>query len=88
MFVADLGLAYAFKDFGRNTGSRPYMAPEQFSATPIDPTEPPSFDVFALGVQDRTSTSEEIRTLTSEEVDAVAGGMLTQFTYGDTSIVI
>jgi hypothetical protein len=38
--------------------------------------------------QDRTSTSEEIRTLTSAEVDAVGGGMLTQFTYGDTSIVI
>ena len=38
--------------------------------------------------QDRTLTSEGIRTLTSAELDAVSGGMLTQFTYGDTSIVI
>lgn len=50
MFVGDFGLADAFKDFGRNSGSRPYMAPEQFSATPIDPSESASFDVFALGV--------------------------------------
>ena len=38
--------------------------------------------------QDRASTSEEIRTLTSAELDAVSGGMLTQFTYGDRSILI
>jgi len=38
--------------------------------------------------QDRTSTPEGIRTLTPEEVEAVGGGMLTQFTYGDTSILI
>jgi serine/threonine protein kinase len=50
MFVADFGLADAFRDFGRNTGSRPYMAPEQFSSVPIDPTTPALFDVFALGV--------------------------------------
>jgi eukaryotic-like serine/threonine-protein kinase len=50
MFVGDFGLADAFRDFGRNSGSRPYMAPEQFSASPIGLLAPPSFDVFALGV--------------------------------------
>jgi serine/threonine protein kinase len=50
MFVGDFGLADAFRDFGRNTGSRPYMAPEQFSSSPIEPTAPASFDIFALGV--------------------------------------
>jgi serine/threonine protein kinase len=50
MFVGDFGLADAFRDFGRNAGSRPYMAPEQFSPTPIDPVAPASFDIFALGV--------------------------------------
>ncbi|SED78429.1 Serine/threonine protein kinase [Rhizobiales bacterium GAS188] len=49
MFVGDFGLADAFRDFGRNSGSRPYMAPEQFSSTEIDPTAP-TFDLFALGV--------------------------------------
>jgi serine/threonine protein kinase len=50
MFVTDFGLADAFRDFGRNSGSRPYMAPEQFSSVPIDPTSLPLFDIFALGV--------------------------------------
>lgn len=50
MFVGDFGLADAFRDFGRNSGSRPYMAPEQFSSSPIDPTVPAHFDIFALGV--------------------------------------
>lgn len=50
MFLADFGLADAFRDLGRNNGSRPYMAPEQFSSTPIDLATPPSVDVFALGV--------------------------------------
>ena len=50
MFVGDFGFADAFRDFGRNSGSRPYMAPEQFSSTPIDPVMPTAFDVFALGV--------------------------------------
>lgn len=50
MLVGDFGLANAFRDFGRNSGSRPYMAPEQFSATPIEPRATASFDVFALGV--------------------------------------
>jgi eukaryotic-like serine/threonine-protein kinase len=50
MFVGDFGLADAFRDFGRNSGSRPYMAPEQFSSNPIEPTAPAAFDIFALGV--------------------------------------
>lgn len=50
MFVGDFGLADAFRDFGRNSGSRPYMAPEQFSSNPIEPTGPASLDIFALGV--------------------------------------
>jgi serine/threonine protein kinase len=50
MFVGDFGLANAFRDFGRNNGSRPYMAPEQFSTSPIEPVAPASLDVFALGV--------------------------------------
>jgi serine/threonine protein kinase len=50
IYVGDFGLADAFRDFGRNSGSRPYMAPEQFSKNPIDPTAPTSLDVFALGV--------------------------------------
>jgi serine/threonine protein kinase len=50
MYVADFGLADAFRDFGRNDGSRPYMAPEQFSKEPLQPSVPVRFDVFALGV--------------------------------------
>lgn len=50
IFVADFGLADAFRDFGKNSGSRPYMAPEQYSEIPINPAATPSFDVFALGV--------------------------------------
>jgi serine/threonine protein kinase len=50
MFVGDFGLADAFREFGRNSGSRPYMAPEQFSSSPMDPAVPVLFDIFALGV--------------------------------------
>lgn len=50
VFVGDFGQADAFRDFGRNSGSRPYMAPEQFSSTPINPAMSSAFDVFALGV--------------------------------------
>lgn len=50
MYVGDFGLADAFRDFGRNSGSRPYMAPERFSTSPVHPTVPVSFDIFALGV--------------------------------------
>lgn len=50
MFVGDFGLADAFKEFGRNSGSRPYMAPEQFLRDALDSRKENSIDVFALGV--------------------------------------
>ena len=50
IFVGDFGLADAFRDFGRNQGSRPYMAPEQFDVEVADPAFAPAFDVFALAV--------------------------------------
>lgn len=50
IFVGDFGLADAFRDFGRNQGSRPYMAPEQFDVDVVDPASAPAFDVFALAV--------------------------------------
>jgi serine/threonine protein kinase len=50
IFVGDFGLADAFRDFGRNQGSRPYMAPEQFEPEAADPAVSPAFDVFALAV--------------------------------------
>jgi hypothetical protein len=50
IFVGDFGLADAFRDFGRNQGSRPYMAPEQFDVEVADPGSAPAFDVFALAV--------------------------------------
>lgn len=34
ILVADFGNADAFREFGRNTGSRPYMAPEQYLTDP------------------------------------------------------
>jgi serine/threonine protein kinase len=51
-FVGDFGIADAFRDFAptKNSGSRPYMAPEQYSDSPIDTQENPSFDCFALAV--------------------------------------
>jgi serine/threonine protein kinase len=50
IFVGDFGLADAFRDFGCNQGSRPYMAPEQFYADVANPASTPAFDVFALAV--------------------------------------
>jgi serine/threonine protein kinase len=50
MLVGDFGLADAFRDLGRNTGSRPYMAPEQYRSEPPEPGAPVLFDVFAVGV--------------------------------------
>jgi serine/threonine protein kinase len=50
IYVGDFGLADAFRDFGRNSGSRPYMAPEQFDSDPCDLTAENSFDIFALSV--------------------------------------
>jgi hypothetical protein len=34
------------------------------------------------------STQDVALTLTEQELDGVTGGMLAQFTYGDTSIVV
>lgn len=50
ILVADFGMADAFRDLGRNSGTRPYMAPEQFDEVPFNPAASPMFDVFALGV--------------------------------------
>jgi serine/threonine protein kinase len=50
MYLADFGLADAFKDFGKNGGSRPYMPPEQLASAPIERDVDPRLDVFALGV--------------------------------------
>ena len=50
IFVGDFGIADAFRDFGRNGGSRPYMAPEQYLKNPLDIGAMVRFDIFALGV--------------------------------------
>jgi serine/threonine protein kinase len=50
MLVGDFGNADAFRDFGRNSGTRPYMAPEQFQGMPLDPSGGAAIDVFAIGV--------------------------------------
>lgn len=44
--IADFGLANAFRDSSVFGGSRPYMAPEQWSESELSPKT----DVFALGV--------------------------------------
>lgn len=46
--VADFGIADAFRHIGQNSGSRPYMAPEQFTSDLI--VDGSKIDVFALGV--------------------------------------
>ena len=48
IYVSDFGIADAFRNIGQNTGSRPYMAPEQFSQEMI--VDGSKIDVFALGV--------------------------------------
>lgn len=48
--IGDFGLCDAFREFGRNAGSRPYMAPEQYQKEPLDPDKGKGIDVFALGV--------------------------------------
>ena len=48
IFVADFGVADAFRDFGKNTGSRPYMAPERSTKDLIE--DGSRMDVFALAV--------------------------------------
>ncbi|MCR0985656.1 serine/threonine protein kinase [Roseomonas populi] len=47
-YVADFGLADAFREFGKNSGSRPYMAPEQYHSGSIDNGS--AIDIFALAV--------------------------------------
>lgn len=50
MLVADFGNADAFKEFGRNTGTRPYMAPEQFDNEIIEDAGGVALDIFGLAV--------------------------------------
>ncbi|WP_158275572.1 protein kinase [Maritimibacter sp. 55A14] len=50
MRVGDFGNADAFQELGRNSGSRPYMAPEQFQSDTLNPSVGRAFDIFALGV--------------------------------------
>lgn len=50
ILVGDFGNADAFREFGRNTGSRPYMAPEQFETESLKSTAGPAMDIFAVGV--------------------------------------
>jgi serine/threonine protein kinase len=47
-YVADFGLADAFRQIGKNSGSRPYMAPEQYKESLL--VDGSKIDVFALGV--------------------------------------
>lgn len=47
-YVSDFGMADAFRHIGRNSGSRPYMAPEQYEREPL--VDGSKIDVFALGV--------------------------------------
>lgn len=46
VFICDFGMANAFSVFGKPSGSRPYMAPEQYG----NPASLAKSDVFALGV--------------------------------------
>lgn len=48
MHISDFGVADAFRHIGRNTGSRPYMAPEQYEPGLL--VDGSKIDVFALAV--------------------------------------
>ena len=48
MYVADFGIADAFRDIGKNSGSYPYMAPEQHTKGLLE--DGSKIDVFALAV--------------------------------------
>ena len=50
ILVGDFGNADAFREFGRNSGSRPYMAPEQFGKETLDRSAGAAMDIFAVGV--------------------------------------
>jgi serine/threonine protein kinase len=47
-YVSDFGMADAFRHIGKNSGSRPYMAPEQYEKRLL--VDGSKIDVFALGV--------------------------------------
>ena len=48
IYVADFGIADAFRDIGKNSGSYPYMAPEQHTKGLLE--DGSKIDVFALAV--------------------------------------
>ena len=48
--IGDLGMANAFMEFGRNSASRPYQSPEQFSNDQIELDSAKKIDVFSLGI--------------------------------------
>jgi serine/threonine protein kinase len=48
IYVADFGIADAFRDIGKNSGSYPYMAPEQHNKGLLE--DGSKIDVFALAV--------------------------------------
>lgn len=47
-YVSDFGMADAFRNIGKNQGSRPYMSPEQYGTSLL--VDGSKIDVFALGV--------------------------------------
>lgn len=50
VLVGDFGNADLFRDAGKNSGTRPYMAPEQFRSEVLDASDGTAMDVFALGI--------------------------------------
>lgn len=50
VLVGDFGNADLFRDAGRNSGTRPYMAPEQFQTEVLNASDGLALDVFALGI--------------------------------------
>lgn len=50
IYVGDFGLADAFREFGHNYGTLPYMAPEQFEDKNLESTAGVAIDIFAVGV--------------------------------------
>jgi serine/threonine protein kinase len=59
IYVADFGIADAFRDIGKNSGSYPYMAPGQYTKGPFE--DGPKIDVFALAVIAFESLSDGLR---------------------------
>jgi len=50
MHVGDFGNANAYLELGKNTGTRPYMAPEQYEKQSLGIEAGPAIDVFSFGV--------------------------------------